>query len=180
VARSRSSNFIPVWLFALYARDGGVPVTWLGPIWTVANYAVALGSMMSDGLGRRFGIVAILFGCTGLIALGYFGMGLSYAWWGFIFYFAFNLSRGISAPLLAHAEQQEIPSGDRASLLSMRSLLFRAGFVAIGPLAGRLIDLHGQHVVLLGLGALAVVLALASCALLAANLAPAHTDGPSI
>jgi MFS family permease len=161
------SSFIPVWLVALYARDSGVPVSWIGPIWAIANYSVALGSLMSPRLSRRAGTLPIMLGCIGLIALGYFGMGLTHAWWGFAFYFAFNLSRGISAPILAQAEQEEIPSGDRASLVSMRSLLFRAGFIALGPLAGFLIDRHGQHGVLLGLGFLLVGLALATCALLA-------------
>lgn len=160
------SSFIPVWLVQLYARDAGVPIGWLGPIWAVANYSVAIGSMLSNRIGRRVGLVSALLGCTGLVALGYFGMGLTTAWWGFVFYFALNLSRGISAPLLAHAEQQEIPSGDRASLVSMRSLLFRAGFIAIGPAAGALIDGHGQHVVLLGLGVGMVALALTACAVL--------------
>ncbi len=173
------SNFIPVWLVQLYAREGGVPISWLGPIWAAANYAVALGSMMSAAIGRRVGIVTVVLGCTGLIALGYFGMGLTYAWWGFGFYFAFNVSRGVSAPLLAHAEQAEIPSGDRASLVSMRSLLFRTGFVVLGPLSGAQIDRHGQHAVLLGLGALMGTLALASCALLFRAPAPRGGGGPS-
>jgi len=161
------ASFIPVWLVQLYARDAGVPVTWLGPIWAVANYSVAIGSMLSNRIGRRVGLLSALLGCCGLVALGYFGMALTTAWWGFVFYFALNLCRGISAPLLAHAEQQEIPSGDRASLVSMRSLLFRVGFIAIGPAAGALVDLHGQHVVLLGLGIGMVAMALAACAVLA-------------
>lgn len=169
------SNFIPVWLVQLYARDAGVPVTWLGPIWAVANYAVALGSMLSAGLGRRVGMRTVVLICTGLIAVGYFGMGLTYTGWGFVFYFAFNLSRGLSSPLLAHAEQVEIPSGDRASLVSLRSLVFRAGFIALGPVAGVLIDAHGQHVVLLGLGTLMVSLSLASGMLLARAPAARHT-----
>ena len=41
------ASFIPVWLVQLYARDAGVPVTWLGPIWAVANYSVAIGSMLT-------------------------------------------------------------------------------------------------------------------------------------
>ena len=170
------ASFVPVWLVQLYARDAGVPVAWLGPIWAVANYSVAIGSMLSHRIGRRVGLVSALLGCTGLVALGYFGMGLTSAWWGFVFYFALNLSRGVSAPLLAHAEQQEIPSGDRASLVSMRSLLFRAGFIAIGPAAGALIDAHGQHVVLLGLGVGMVAMALTACAVLARTREsdPAH------
>jgi len=154
------ANFVPVWLVQLYATDAGVELSWLGPIWAVANYVVAAGSLASHRAGRMFGLNGVVVICCGLLALGYFGMGLTHAWWGFVFYFAFNLSRGVSAPLLAHAEQEEIPSGDRASLVSMRSLLFRVGFIAVGPAAGAAIDAHGQHVVLLSLGAVLVTAAL--------------------
>ncbi len=79
-------------------------------------------------------------------------MGLSHLLWGFVFYFAFCVSRGLVAPVLAHAEQTEIPSGDRASLVSLRSLVFRMTFVAIGPAVGWAIDPHGQHRILIILG----------------------------
>lgn len=171
------SSFVPVWLVTLYARDAGVPVTWLGPIWAAANYFVALGSIMSDRIGQAIGLLAVCLVCAGLLSIGYFGMGLAHAWWGFAFYFAFNLSRGLSGPLLAHAEQEEIPSGDRASLVSLRSLLFRASFIIIGPLVGTLIDVHGQHPVLLGLGLVLGISALASCALLARN--PSEPRSPT-
>lgn len=153
-------TFVPVWLVQLYATDAGVPLSWLGPIWAVANYVVALGSAASDRAGAAMGMNGVMLLCCGLLAVGFFGMGLTTAWWGFVFYFAFNLTRGLSAPLIAHAEQEAIPSGDRASLVSMRSLLFRAGFIAVGPAAGAAIDAHGQHAVLLGLGLLLVGAAL--------------------
>lgn len=156
------ATFVPVWLVQLYARDAGVPLSWLGPIWAVANYVVAAGSAVSDRAGQALGMEGVMLLCCALLALGYFGMGLTTAWWGFVFYFAFNLSRGLSAPLIAHAEQAAIPSGDRASLVSMRSLLFRAAFIAVGPVAGAAIDGYGQHAVLLGLGGLLVTTALAA------------------
>ncbi|MEM9177639.1 MAG: MFS transporter [Myxococcota bacterium] len=146
------ATFVPVWLVQAYVTDAGVTLAWLGPIWAAANYVVAIGSAASDRAGRAFGMNGVMLACVGLIAVGYFGMGLTYATWGFVFYFAFNLARGLSAPLVAHDEQASIPSGDRASLVSMRSLLFRAAFIAIGPAAGAAIDLHGQHPILLALG----------------------------
>lgn len=161
------ASFVPVWIVTLYARDAGVAVSWLGPIWSLANYTVALGSLASARLGARVGVHVVLAGCIGLVALGYLGMGLTHAWWGFVFYFALNLCRGLSAPLLAHAEQTEIASGDRASLVSLRSLLFRAGFVLLGPMVGAAIDRHGAHAVLIGLGVGFVALALAARAHLA-------------
>jgi len=146
------ASFIPVWLVALYARDAGVPVSWIGPIWAAANYVVALGAITSDRVQRRIGLIPLLSLCTLLITTGYLGMGATQAVWGFVFYFAFNLSRGLSSPALAHAEQREIPSGDRASLASLRSLLFRLSFTLAGPIIGLAIDAQGQHVVLLSLG----------------------------
>ncbi|MCA9502187.1 MAG: MFS transporter [Spirochaetaceae bacterium] len=175
------ASFVPVWLVQLYARDAGVPVSWLGPIWAAANYTVALGALASERLGERVGLVGVLLACCGLVALGYLGMGLSHGTWGFVFYFAFNLSRGLSSPLLAHAEQREIPSGDRASLVSMRSLLFRGGFIALGPLVGALVDARGQHVVLLGLGPGFVTAGVVCCLALARTLRSGaeRRDAPS-
>ncbi len=154
------ATFVPVWLVQLYATDAGVALSWLGPIWAIANYVVAIGSALSDRTGRALGLNAVMLACVGLLAVGYFGMGLTTAWWGFVFYFCFNLVRGLSAPLIAHAEQDAIPSGDRASLVSMRSLLFRAAFIAVGPAAGAAVDAHGHHPVLLALGVALVTLAL--------------------
>lgn len=173
------ATFVPVWLIALYARDSGVPVSWLGPIWAAANYVVAFGSIISDRMNRVFGLHALLLISAGLIGFGYFGLGINHLWWGFVFYFAFCMSRGLFSPVLAHAEQSEIPSGDRASLVSLRSLLFRSAFVIVGPAVGLGIDRHGQHGILLALGGAFVILGAAS--LFALKRAPAarHPDGPA-
>jgi MFS family permease len=173
------ATFVPVWLIALYARDSGVPVSWLGPIWAAANYVVALGSIMSDRMSRAVGLHAILLCSAGLIGLGYFGLGMNHLWWGFVFYFAFCMSRGLVSPVLAHAEQQEIPSGDRASLVSLRSLLFRLAFVIVGPAVGLGIDRHGQHGILLALGATFVVLGLTSLFVLTHAPAVRHPNAPA-
>ena len=60
----------------------------------------------------------------------------------------------------------------RASLLSLRALLFRGLFVAIGPAVGLAIDGYGQHGVLLASGAVMVALALAGTLWLARTPAP--------
>jgi MFS family permease len=46
-----------------------------------------------------------------------------------------------------------IPSSDRVGYLSLRSLVFRTMFLALGPGVGAAVDAHGQHPVLLALGA---------------------------
>jgi MFS family permease len=153
-------TFVPVWIVALYAEEAGVPVTWLGPIWAIANYTVAIGALSSARVSQSFGVGPTLAGCAALIAAGYLGMGLTYAWWGFAFYGLFTLARGLMNPALSHQEQRVIPSSDRAALLSLRSLIFRGTFVLIGPAVGIALDGAGNHTVLLAAsGVAALVLA---------------------
>ncbi len=146
------STFVPVWIVALYAEKAGVPVAWIGPIWAAANYVVAIGSLAATGAERRFGTHAVLLTALALVGVGYFGMGLTHALYGFAFYFALCLCRGLNGPVLSHEEHRVIPSGDRASFVSLRSLVFRLSFCVIGPATGFAIERHGDHPVLLVLG----------------------------
>ncbi len=158
------SSFLPVWLVPLYAQDAGVPVVWIGPLWAVANYTVALGSLASDQGRRRLGLGPLLGVGVALIGIGYLGLGLSHALFGFAFYFCLTTMRGFVGPALAHQEQRLIPSADRAGFLSFRSLLFRMCFLVVGPVVGVAVDRWGQHDVLLLVGPTFVVLALLALA----------------
>lgn len=153
------ASFLPVWLVPLYAREAGVPVVWLGPLWAVANYTVALGSLGSDAARRRLGLSTVLGLSVVSIAFGYLGLGLTHATFGFAFYYFLTTMRGLVGPALAHQEHRLIPSSDRAGFLSLRSLIFRLAFLAVAPALGAAIDRHGQHRVLLCVGSALVALA---------------------
>ncbi|HVI03674.1 MAG TPA: hypothetical protein VM869_33505, partial [Enhygromyxa sp.] len=84
---------------------------------------------------------------------GYLGLGLSHGLWGFAFYYLLTLMRGLQSPALHHREQQLVPSSDRAGFISLRSMVFRIGFLAIGPAVGWAVDTHGQHPIMLALAA---------------------------
>lgn len=155
------TSFIPVWIIQLYASSAGVSVFWLGPIWAAANYSVALTSLGSARFGASLGPMPALLVCIGLAAAGYLGLGLTSAWWGFAFYFLITAMRGLNGSILHHEEQKLIPSGDRASFLSARNLVFRGLFVVIGPAVGYSIDHAGVHAVLLGSGVLVTLAGLA-------------------
>lgn len=156
------SSFLPVWLIPLYATGAGVDEVWIGPIWAVANFTVAVSSLVSDRVVTRFGLLPTLAACVLLVGAGYLGLALSVGTFGFAFYFLLTLQRGLFGPALQHEEQRLLPSGDRAGFLSLRSLVFRLSVLALGPWIGAEIDVHGQHPVLLVMGAaLTIVAALA-------------------
>jgi MFS family permease len=146
--------FVPVWLVPLYATNAGLDPSWIGPMWAVANYSVAIGALYSQRISLSIGLMPTLLACIALIAIGYTGLALSYGVFGFAWYFCLTAMRGAFGPALHHEENRLIPSSDRAGYLSLRSLLFRLLFVAVGPAVGLGVDAHGQHVVLavLGLG----------------------------
>lgn len=154
------ASFVPVWSIQLYARAAGVPHGWLGPLWATANVIVALGSLVSHRVARAVGLERLLLGCVALVAIGYLGLGASHALWGFAFYFVLTAMRGLFGPALHHEEQRLIDSADRAGVLSLRSLTFRAMFCVLGPLVGVAMDRHGQHAVYLVLGPALAVAAL--------------------
>jgi sugar phosphate permease len=158
------SSFIPVWTVQLYATDAGMDAAWLGVVWAVANYSVALSSLLATRLVDRIGLQRLVAGCVVLVAVGYAGMGLVHSLWGVTFYLVLTTMRGLFAPPLSHEEQRLIPSADRAGFLSLRSLTFRSSFLVLGPVIGFAIDGYGQHIVLLVVGAVMVTACLAAMA----------------
>lgn len=146
------SSFVPVWTIQLYATEAGLAKSWLGPIWATANFTVAIFALISPWAEATLGRRRLLMLLVALILVGYLGMGLTHAPWGVLFYFVLTAMRGLFGPALHHVENRLIPSSDRAGMLSLRSLVFRLSFLAIGPTVGLLMEKNGQHPILLGLG----------------------------
>ena len=137
------ASFYPVWLIQPYMQDGGVPLAWFGPIWAGANLSVAISSLVSYHSHLKLGDRQMILLFVVLIVTGYLGLGLAGGIWGFLFYYLLTCMRGLRAPMMLNHAQQEIPSGNRAGILSLQSLVFRLGFVCTGPLIGRLADKVG-------------------------------------
>ncbi|KIG17386.1 Transport protein [Enhygromyxa salina] len=143
------ASFVPVWTVQLYAVDAGMPETWLGPMWAIANFCVAIAALLSHRLfgSRSAALITAL--CTGLVVAGYLGLGLSHTLWGVGFYYCLTAMRGLQHPVLSHREQRLVPSRDRAGFISLRSMVFRLAFLAVGPAVGWAVDSHGQRPVML-------------------------------
>ena len=137
------SSFYPVWLIQPYMRDAGVPIASFGPVWAGANFAVAIFAVLShrvrDFLGSR-GMILLL---VVLVWGGYLGLGLSVGVWGFLFYYLLTAMRGMKGPFLLHVSQAEIPSKNRAGMLSLQSLCFRLLFAITAPFVGSYADEFG-------------------------------------
>ena len=137
------ASFYPVWLIQPYMQAHNVPLTWFGPIWAIANLCVSCGSLISHRIQYHLGAPGTTFLLLTLIFAGYAGLALSNFLWGFVFYFLLTVMRGIQGPFLRLALQKQSDRHERASILSLKSLVFRLGFVMTGPLVGLLADRGG-------------------------------------
>lgn len=148
------SSFFPVWLIQPYMQESGVPLAWFGPVWAGANLTVALFSLASHRTAFHLGERGMVCLFLGLLGAGYLGLSLSGGVWGFLCYYLLTAMRGLSGPMLRHRLQQNSVRSNRASILSLKSLVFRLLFVVSGPLVGHMADTAGLRPTLMLVGAL--------------------------
>lgn len=137
------ASFYPVWLIQPYMQSFNVPLAWFGPIWAIANLCVSFGSILSHRIQYHLGARGTPWLLLALITVGYAGLAFNQFIWGFAFYFLLTIMRGIQGPFLRLALQKQSERHERASILSLKSLTFRLGFVVTGPLVGMLADEAG-------------------------------------
>jgi len=137
------SSFYPVWLIQPYMRESGVPLASFGPVWAGANLMVAIFAVLSHRVRDRLGELGMVLLLVLLVWGGYLGLGLSLGVWGFLFYYLLTAMRGMRGPFLLHVAQAEIPSANRAGMLSLQSLCFRLLFAITAPLVGMYADARG-------------------------------------
>ncbi len=134
------ASFYPVWLIQPYMQSLNVPLMWFGPIWAIANLFVSFGSIISHRVQYHLGTNGTPLLLLALVTAGYVGLAFNQAIWGFAFYFLLTFMRGIQGPFLRLALQKQSERHERASILSLKSLTFRLGFVITAPLIGLLAD----------------------------------------
>ncbi len=164
------SSFVMVWLIQPIMQARGTPPGWFGPLWAGAHAWLAGVSLASARVTTALGVRATLLGCCLLVLVGYVGLAWTASAWGVVFYLCFMTLRGLQAPVLVSVIQEEAPSQDRASVLSVAALLFRLSFVLAGPPIGILVDTAGMETTLIVLAA--VFTSISLIALLGFSRAP--------
>jgi MFS family permease len=155
------STFVVIWLIQPYMQARGVHTAWFGPLWAVAHVWLAAVSLSSARVATALGVRQSVLLCCLLVPLGYAGLSLMHAAWSIVFYLCFMTIRGLQGPILATVMQHDAPPEDRASVLSIATLMFRLSFVIAGPPIGALVDRAGMETALgflvVGLGAVALL-----------------------
>jgi MFS family permease len=156
------TTYVVVWLIQPWMQLRGIPTPWFGPLWAAAHLWLAVVSLTSSRVSQAAGVKPALLGCCVLGAVSYWGLCLISSPWAVVFYLGFMTVRGLQGPILAALLQDDAPSEDRASVLSLNTLLFRLAAAVILPPIGALADHWGIEPVLGLMGTLSLMAALAA------------------
>lgn len=137
------------WVYQKYWELNGVPVVWFGYIWAAFALAVSVAARYAGAIEQRLGWRNLLLLTAALPLLGLLGMALSSGWYGVLFGFAVQASRGFSLALFYEALNSRVPGEFRATVNSLVSLAVRGVFIVSGPLLGYLLDSWGMRNTLL-------------------------------
>ncbi len=139
------------WIYQKYWEMQGVPVSWFGYIWAAFALTVSLSARFSEAVEQRLGYRQLLVLIAILPLCGLLGMALGSGWWGVMFGFAIQVSRGLSMSLFYEALNRRVPGEFRATVNSLVSLGVRSIFIVTGPLLGMALDKQGMETTLFGL-----------------------------
>jgi MFS family permease len=107
-----------------------------GIAWVLLNGMVMLGSLSAQGIHRALTLRWSLVYMTFSFATGFVFLGLNLNFMAFLPLLLLFFIRGTAHPILKSHINQHTESSERATVLSLRSLLIRTMFFVLGPALG--------------------------------------------
>lgn len=138
-----------VWFIQPYAKDVGFPLGRIGLLWAAFNLSVAWFYTLAHGYEKRIGRKRSLISMIIFVFLGFALTGTFYSLRGLAFIFIIYFVRGINSPVITDYINRLVSSNIRATVLSVKALVMRILFAAVGPMLGRFSDLYSLQTALL-------------------------------
>jgi MFS family permease len=152
-----ASTLTMVWFIQVYWVATGVPLKFFGILWAVLQFTSAFFSWnayeIEKYLGRKKSLMALIV----FPVLGYFFLSTSMFIWSGIFILLFYVTRGISNPVISDYINKLVSSEDRATILSVKNLVGRLMFSAVGPFVGWINDAISLQMALAASGSIFLV-----------------------
>ncbi len=174
---SGTAFFVPFVLLQPRMEEQGVPIGWLGVLFTVLRLAALLGTRYGPRLISAASLRTWLWGIPALMVVGLLWVADSQVWWvtlaAMLFVAAVNAA---IRPEITALLNRQVSSAVRATVLSLQSLVMTVFIALLHPVVGAVSDSPG------GIPGAFALLALLSAipALLAIPLQPVTTGRPAI
>ena len=157
-----ASGISVVWFIQPYFIENGLPLEWFGIAWAILQITTAIFSFYAyriEGfVGKRNAFISLIF----IIFLGYALTAYFNALWAAVFFLLFYIVRGINQPVSADYVNKLITSDIRATVLSIKNLMMRLIFAAMGPFMGWMVDIYSLQTAFILGGSVFLVLGLIS------------------
>jgi len=124
------------WTAQVYFVSQGFQELTITPLWVVLNLTVAFFSGFAASTQNFLGKRATFLIITLYIPTTYILLGAIPVVPAIICLWLFFAVRGFATPILKDLINQNCESATRATVLSIRSLIYRVGFASLGPLIG--------------------------------------------
>ncbi|MEZ4885064.1 MAG: MFS transporter [Chitinophagales bacterium] len=154
------------WFAQPYFLFAEVPLIYFGILWTALNVTVGIASWFAHKLENYFRAFGLMLGVCVLIVGGYLGAAFSPAMVGIVFLFVVYIGRGIATPTFNNFINSHTTSDMRATVLSLRSFMFRLIFAVLAPFMGWITDVYTVQEALMVAGVIFMVVSVVSLAVI--------------
>lgn len=152
-ATTISALLIMFWTIQPYFKLLGIPLSLFGVYFAGFSCMGLLASRYAHRIEAFLGIKKSLFLMGLTLVVGFAVLGLVPALLSTVWFFLMELVWGYSTPVIGDYLNRVVPSHQRATILSIGSLLTRFIFAIFGPLFGKLADTKGIPSTLVIIGA---------------------------
>jgi MFS family permease len=134
-----------------------IPVERIGWLYLFFRLTAAAGAYVADSLYARLGRT-LIWAIPMCLGLSVFAMGLFVAPWVVAFVFAIFFVDGLYYPIVSDLLNKRLPSGKRATIISLGSFLACVMGASFYPLLGRVADTRSLQTTFLIMGAATLLL----------------------
>lgn len=154
------------WTSQVYFISNGLTERSITPIWVGLNLAAALVAANAGNTREKLGTRNAMLLIITVIPTGFIFLGITPLLAGLIYLFVFYLVRGYATPYLRDLINKNCQSETRATVLSVRSMVIRTAFAALGPSIGLVSGKTSLETALVSAGILLLILTLSTYVLI--------------
>ncbi|MBW3013318.1 MFS transporter [Candidatus Woesearchaeota archaeon] len=148
------------WLWQPYLKLISIPIFFFGFFYAaerlISGYASKKAHQVEGKIGMRNSLLFIPL----ILALAFILQSQFVILFGFLFIFLQSVAGGYFGPVLDDYINKRIPSSKRATILSIKNMIYGLLFIIFSPLLGHVVDLYSLQIALLLMGAVLAVVAL--------------------
>ncbi len=147
-----------LWFYQPYFKLCGIDVAYFGIIFAMFNIIQGLSYKYAHVIDEKINIEILLILMPIILSISYFLMSRFIFYFSFIFAFLQQFLRGSSEVILSDYLNKLVSSEIRASVLSVKNMLYRLLYASLLPILGYIADLYSLLFALKILGILSLFL----------------------